>query len=706
MSGAPVKPLRIVFASMKHTTSGRHSSFMPVAIGLISAYLISKLGDRVKVSLHEDPDELEKVLRNESVDVLAVSHYCWNAELNYLMMRLAKRIDPDVICIAGGPEFPIPEDLESCHGFLAKHRTIDLFVYGEGEVPFAMLIEKLLGGVTLAQLQTSPQDGVMAIHPESGELIHGKRPDRLMEMDVIPSPYLMGLMDVFFDGEHAPMVQLARGCPYQCAFCDASQNWYSKVGRFTLERVRDELVYIAEKVKNHPHLILAITDSNFGQYKEDVEVAKILRQLQDTYGWPNAFDVTSGKSQHDRILAVSDILGNKFQLYSSTQSFNQETLEIIKRKNLGKERWLEVLNEIKSRNMETAADYIIPMPKETKQSFLDGMKVYIDVGVDLIVPLTLVMLKGTPLASREQRKLYDMQTKWRLVSRSIGTYAGERCFEVEEVCIATNTLSFEDYLECRGFSYVTILLRDPQYDIIEKHIRELGISPFDFIMRAWELIKTGQSPISGIYDEFIHQTKIELFDSPPAIKQFFDTEENYAKLLTGELGDNLLRRHRAMVVMDHAKEALMFAYDCLVDVAGDRLTPAQKREVDASRSWSAMARDIGPVFAGHDFTGVERLVRSDFDVQAWYLNQDGRPLADYEGEVAYRFWFDGERIRQMLATGESMYGKDKYLSIPRLLLYYDVRHFWFQCDAAEPSAAIASRPDRAGLDWKLQNWLS
>ncbi|WP_144084327.1 B12-binding domain-containing radical SAM protein [Magnetospirillum gryphiswaldense] len=706
MNAVVARPLRIVLSSMKHTTSGRHSSFMPVAIGFIASYLLSKLGDRVKVTLHEDPDELLTVIRNESVDVLALSHYCWNAELNYLTMRHAKRINPNIICVTGGPEFPIPEDFESCREFLLKHASIDIHVYGEGEVPFAALMERLAEGVSLEHLMSNPQLGSMSIHPQSGELVHGPRPDRLMDMDVIPSPYLMGLMDHFFDGEHAPMVQLARGCPYQCAFCDASQSWYSKVGRFSMGRVREELHLIAEKVKDHPHLVLAITDSNFGQYKEDVEVATILRELREIYHWPNAFDVTSGKSQHERILSVSDMLDNKFQLYSSTQSFNQETLEIIKRKNLGGEKWHEVLGEVKKRRMETAADYIIPMPKETKQSFLDGMKIYLEAGVDLIVPLTLVMLKGTPLASKEQRSLYEMQTKWRLVSRSIGTYAGERCFEVEEVCIATSTFSFQDYLDCRGFSYATILFRDPQYDVIEKHVRELGLSPFEFIMRAWELIRDGKSPISDIYDEFIRQTRIELFDAPELIKEFFDTEESYAKLLTGELGDNLLRRFRAMVVIDRAKEALMFAYDCLFDVAGDRLTDAQRAGLEASRRWASLVRDVGPVFAGQNFEGVERLLHSDYDIQAWYQDRSDKTLEDFCYQTTYRLWFDGQKIGDMLGTGERMYGKDKYLSIPRLLLYYDARHFWFRCDSVEREGAVGARPDRAGLDWKLQNWLS
>ena len=41
-----------------------------------------------------------------------------------------------------------------------------------------------------------------------------------------------------------------------------------------------------------------------------------------------------------------------------------------------------------------------------------------------------------------------------------------KTFEVEEVCIATNTMPFEDYLECRGFSLVSAIYTSENFDII------------------------------------------------------------------------------------------------------------------------------------------------------------------------------------------------------------------------------------------------
>ena len=79
-----------------------------------------------------------------------------------------------------------------------------------------------------------------------------------------------------------------------------------------------------------------------------------------------------------------------------------------------------------------------------------------------------------------------MDTRWRLVPRQYGTYAGEKTFDLEEVCIATNTMSFEDYLECRGIGGVAIVFSDRQFDVIHRHIDELGMSKFDLMLKIWE----------------------------------------------------------------------------------------------------------------------------------------------------------------------------------------------------------------------------
>ena len=70
----------------------------------------------------------------------------------------------------------------------------------------------------------------------------------------------------------------------------------------------------------------------------------------------------------------------------------------------------------------------------------------------------LMILPGTELGLDDSKSRYKMHTKYRVLPRCYGTYEilGKKISvaEIEEVGISNNTLSFEDYLECRKMNLV------------------------------------------------------------------------------------------------------------------------------------------------------------------------------------------------------------------------------------------------------------
>ena len=70
----------------------------------------------------------------------------------------------------------------------------------------------------------------------------------------------------------------------------------------------------------------------------------------------------------------------------------------------------------------------------------------------------LMILPGTELGSKNTKKEYEMKTQFRVVPRCFGYYdiLGEviSVAEIEEICTSTNTLSFDDYLECRTMNII------------------------------------------------------------------------------------------------------------------------------------------------------------------------------------------------------------------------------------------------------------
>ena len=366
--------LKILLADLRHSTIGTHSAVMPLAIGFLATYTESFLKNKVKTKIFIDPNKILKEISKGDVDVVALSNYVWNCELGKFIFKSAKEINPDIVTVAGGPEFPRDESEGII--YLRERNEIDFYVYQEGEVAFLKLIESVLNKKCINVLKSKPINGVKFIDSDNN-LITGNAHERLKDLDVIPSPYLSGKMEEFFDGSFQPFIESARGCPYACTFCEAASTWYNKVNSFTIERVKADLDYIAKRMCKYPDVPLAIADSNFGMLKRDEVISDYIGKLQDKFNWPHFFNVSTGKSQHERIIKVAKNLKNKLVVSLSVQSLNEQTLSEIKRKNLGDGNFERVYDALREIGINSYSDVIIPMPLETKETFLKGCVNYL-----------------------------------------------------------------------------------------------------------------------------------------------------------------------------------------------------------------------------------------------------------------------------------------------------------------------------------------
>jgi len=66
-------PLNVALCDLNHTTVGLHTETMPLAIGLLGAYLASQFGTRVDVRLFKFVDDFEDEIKTWKPDVLGFS---------------------------------------------------------------------------------------------------------------------------------------------------------------------------------------------------------------------------------------------------------------------------------------------------------------------------------------------------------------------------------------------------------------------------------------------------------------------------------------------------------------------------------------------------------------------------------------------------------------------------------------------------------
>ncbi len=341
----------------------------------------------------------------------------------------------------------------------------------------------------------------------------------------------------------------------------------------------------------------------------------------------------------------------------------------------------EIQQEIKKRGFISQTEFIVPLPEETKESFIAGLRAVIDAGAERFGPYTTMLLKQTPLASREFRQKYAMQSKFRIVSRQFGEYQGEKFFEIEEVCVATNTLSFEDYLECRGFAFVTVIFSSELFDFAIRHIKEIGLVFFDFLMYLWNQLKSGDSATSRIYNRFSEETRKELWDSREQIYAYFQQPKNYQKLLRGELGDNLIRKYKAQIIIDAGAEGINLIYDSLEKFGGELITPKIRQSLEAARRWMIAVRDSIRFFKNRHLLKKVEILELPFDVCSWYNQKtDPQPLTAFDRPARYKIFYDQDKMKNFLQTADIIYGQDSYHQLGQFLAYLSVRNFWRLCE--------------------------
>ena len=135
------RKLKIYLADLIHDRHIYNYS-VPLNVGYVASELNRRVGKSVEVQIHKFPDDLISSMKLAPPDILGLSNYDWNVNLNKALISIAKKINPDVFIIMGGPN--IRKKAEGVKHYLSTHPS-DLYVVNEGEDAFATIIEHILG---------------------------------------------------------------------------------------------------------------------------------------------------------------------------------------------------------------------------------------------------------------------------------------------------------------------------------------------------------------------------------------------------------------------------------------------------------------------------------------------------------------------------------------------------------------------------------
>ena len=311
--------LRIFLGDLTYDTVGMSTEVFPLNIGYIASYCQKLFGSKVEITLFKYIKDLENAINEHPPDVLGLSNYVWNHRISLEMFAIAQEKNQNIINVWGGPNFPA--DFESQQIFMNNYPNVNFYVPIEGEVGFAniiqqrinfsesefkkeILIKKTIDGCISRKIDGTIQFSIPEI--------------RTKKLDEIPSPYLTGLMDKFFDGKLTPMIQTNRGCPFTCSFCVDGSDSVQRVNQFGFDRVTLELDYIAKHVPKNIHS-LHISDLNFGMYPRDLKICDSIVEIQKNYNYPHRILSTTGKNKKEQIIKAIEKLKKKENLTDEEQ---------------------------------------------------------------------------------------------------------------------------------------------------------------------------------------------------------------------------------------------------------------------------------------------------------------------------------------------------------------------------------------------------
>lgn len=432
-------------------------TFLPIIYGILKNYYEEH--GRFVNSYNWLPPIYAKTFTDpeERIDILGISCYTWNTELNFDLAKRVKEKNPSCIVIAGGPNVD-----HQNRKFFEEHPYIDAIAYQDGEFTFMQVLDKIAeedydfktvpGLLTPRNIMFAPPvkpTTTSAIIDDEFEVI----------CDQIKAVNAMQKIGIILETD--------RGCPYSCTFCDWGSNTLSKVRKFDIDKVYHDIEWIGKnKVE-----VLFIANANFGMFPRDVEIAQKIADVKASTGHPKIILTNYTKTNAKHITPIISIfhkagLIDNFTL--SIQTTSEHALKVSERTNLSMKETQKIIDQCREVGLPVRPQLILGMPGETLESFKQSFNDLLALGIyDSYMVFPFELLVNAPANAPAYKALHEIKTKELFVPSYHAKLDGER--DKSTYLIETNTFSRQDYakmfvfttlvstLICMGFARLPIV---------------------------------------------------------------------------------------------------------------------------------------------------------------------------------------------------------------------------------------------------------
>lgn len=403
----------------------------PAALGLLMAYAMEYDNRTLRDKFNFVPmflaDDVHLLARAATPGVYLFSNYLWTLEENMKLSALVRAMNPANITIHGGPSTPSYE--KDCEKFFADNPHVDITVRGEGEQTFTEIL-LALDPSNMRNLDVLQNVNGLTYRTANGVRRTAER-ERIVDLDTIPSPYLMGLFDDFGAVHAGAVIESNRGCPYGCTFCDWGSATLSRVRRFDLDRVFKELEWSAKNQIEDASL----ADANFGMLERDVSIAEKIAELKRAYGFPRSVGINYAKNQVTYLRQIIKIFADVGILSEgkiSLQTMDATTLKVIDRSNIKLEKYNELSTEFRRAKLPLIVEMLMGLPGATTQAFHNDLQECADRDMRVLLH-HIMLLPNSPMNDPEYRKEHGIVARAGEYLKEAATYTRKEWDEMNEL---------------------------------------------------------------------------------------------------------------------------------------------------------------------------------------------------------------------------------------------------------------------------------
>lgn len=307
----------------------------------------------LEYTINQQEDEILKDLYRKKPEILCFSCYIWNISFIKELIRNVKKILPDTVIWAGGPE--VSYDAEQ---FLEEMPEVFGVMCGEGEETFRELTQYYVNLERNTEKGTELEkiDGIVF---RKGKEIQKTAPRAILDMDTLVFPY----QDMELFHHRIIYYESSRGCPFSCSYCLSSID--KKLRFRSTKLVKQELQFFLDNQVPQVKFV----DRTFNCKKE--HALEIWRYIQehDNQVTNFHFEIAADLLTEEEIALIHTMRPGLIQLEIGVQSTNEDTIREIRRKTSFEKISQKVRQVQAGKNVHQHLDLIAGLPLEGYDSF-------------------------------------------------------------------------------------------------------------------------------------------------------------------------------------------------------------------------------------------------------------------------------------------------------------------------------------------------